>query len=405
MYQPSQEILKKYSDVLVKFALWSGKGVKKGETVCLQVPESSRPMLDTLVESTLEAGANPIMMLLPEGVDRWESVPRVFYEKGTLEQISYMPNDYLLGRIKNSDHFVCMLSSNNPKDLEGIDSTKIMARQNAVKFYKDARFAKEDAGLLTWVLALYGTEAMAKEVNMTLEEYWEQIIIACYLAENDPIARWQETFAMIEEYRKKLTELQIDTVHMTAENIDLTVKVGEHRQWLGGSGRNIPSYEIYVSPDYRGTNGFISFNQPLYRFGAVITDIRLEFKDGNIVSATASQNEQLLKDMIAVEGSNRIGEYSLTDARFSKITKPMAETLYDENIGGQFGNTHLALGSSYKDSFDGDLKTAPESTWEELGFNDSAIHTDIMSTTDRTVEATLKDGSKKIIYKDGKFTL
>lgn len=405
MFQPSQEILKKYADVLIKFALWNGNGIKKGETVSLQVPESSRPMLEPLVEATLEAGANPLMMLLPEGVDRWESVPRVFYEKGTLEQITYMPTDYLLARIHNSEHYVCMLSSANPKELEGIDSSKIMARQKAIKFYKDARTAKEDAGYLTWVLGLYGTEPMAAEAKMTLEEYWQQIISACYLDEADPIARWKETFALIEEYREKLTDLSIETVHVVGENIDLTVKIGDKRQWLGGSGRNIPSYEIYVSPDWRGTNGFITFNQPLYRFGAVITDIRLEFKDGLIVSATATQNEKLLRNMIAVEGANRIGEYSLTDSRFSKITRFMAETLYDENVGGRYGNTHLALGSSYKDSYTGDIKTAPVTLWEELGFNDSVIHTDIMSTTDRTVEATLKDGSKKIIYTEGKFTL
>jgi aminopeptidase len=160
-----------------------------------------------------------------------------------------------------------------------------------------------------------------------------------------------------------------------------------------------------VSPDWRGTNGYISFNQPLYRFGSLITDIRLEFKDGIVVNATASQNENLLREMIAVEGANKIGEFSLTDSRLSKVTRFMAETLFDENVGGKYGNTHIALGSAYKDSYAGDIKSAPATLWEELGFNDSAIHTDIMSTTDRTVEATLKDGSKKIIYQDGKFTI
>jgi len=327
MFQPSPEILKKYADVLVKFALWDGKGARKGETVCLQVPESSRPILDPLIESTLEVGANPLIMLLPEGIDRWESVPRIFYEKGTMEQITYMPKEYLLGRIQNTDHYVCMISSANQKELEGVDSSKIMARQQAVKFYKDARFEKEDAGKLTWVLALFGTEAMASEAKMPLEEYWQQIISACYLDEDNPTARWQETFRFIDEYKKKLTELKIESVHVTAKDIELTVKIGSNRQWLGGSGRNIPSYEIYVTPDWRGTNGHIAFNQPLYRFGAVIKDVRLEFKDGTVVQATASQNEQLLRDMIAVNGANKIGEFSLTDSRLSKITRSMAETL------------------------------------------------------------------------------
>jgi aminopeptidase len=230
MYIPDAALLKKYADVLIKFALWSGNGVKKGETVCLQVPESARPILASLMESTLEAGANPLVMLLPEGFDRWESVPRVFYEKGSPEQISYMPKEYLLARIQNSDHYVCMLAHAKPKELEGIDSSLLMARQKTVKFYKDARFAKEEAGLLTWVLALYGTEPMAQEAKMSLEEYWQQIISACYLDETDPVARWKETFRINAEYQKKLTDLAIDSVHVTAEGIDLTVKIGKDRK-------------------------------------------------------------------------------------------------------------------------------------------------------------------------------
>lgn len=405
MYEPGRDILKKYADVLIKFALWGGKGAQPKDVVCLQIPESSRPMLNPLVEAVLETGAYPVIHYLPDGHDRWNSVDRLMYEKGSLEQITYAPKKYLLGRVEDCTHFVGLLSSWNPKELEGVDSQKIMARQKAYKFYKDARFAKEDAGKLTWTLALYGTEAMAKEANMTLEEYWQQIINACYLNENDPIAKWQETSKMIAEYKDKLTKLNIESLHVTAEGIDLTVKVGENRQWLGGTGRNIPSFEIFVSPDWRGTNGYIEFNQPLNQFGALIEGIRLVFKGGKVIEATAKANEKLLKDMIAVENADKIGEFSLTDSRFSKITRFMSETLYDENVGGPFGNTHIALGSAYKDSHISDPTTVSEEEWERLGFNDSAIHTDIMSTTDRTVEATLKDGSKIVIYKDGKFTL
>jgi aminopeptidase len=402
---PSVDILKKYADVLIKFALWGGKGVKPKEKVCLQVAESAKPMLAPLVQAVLEAGAYPIVHYLPDGHDRWESVDRVFYEYGNLDQITYMPEKYLLERINTCDHFVGILSSWNTKELEGIDSEKIMARQKAVKFYKDARFAKEDAGKLTWTLALFGTEAMAKDANMTLTEYWEQIIKACYLEEADPIAKWQETFAMMAEYQEKLTALKIESVHVTGADVDLTVKIGTNRKWLGGSGRNIPSFELFVSPDWRGTNGVITFNQPLYRFGSLISGIKLQFKDGLIVSAIADQNQQLLQDMIAVEGANKIGEFSLTDSRFSKITKVMANTLYDENIGGEFGNMHLAVGSAYNESYIGDVENTSAAEFATMGFNDSAIHTDIMTTTDRTVEATLADGTKKIIYENGKFTI
>jgi aminopeptidase len=124
-----------------------------------------------------------------------------------------------------------------------------------------------------------------------------------------------------------------------------------------------------------------------------------------VVKSKAKKNENVLKEMIATRNADKIGEYSLTDRRFSEITKFMAETLYDENIGGRFGNTHLALGNSYHDCYKGEPAKVSKKTWEKLGYNDSSVHTDIISTTDRTVTAYLPNGKTKVIYKDGQYTL
>ena len=105
--------------------------------------------------------------------------------------------------------------------------------------------------------------------------------------------------------------------------------------------------------------------------------------------------------MIATEGADRIGEYSLTDSRLSKITHFMADTLFDENVGGPQGNTHLAVGLGLRQCYDGDATAVNEKAWERLGFNQSSIHTDIVSTTDRTVTAILKDGTEHVIYTGG----
>ena len=113
----------------------------------------------------------------------------------------------------------------------------------------------------------------------------------------------------------------------------------------------------------------------------------------------------MLKEMIATEGADKIGEYSLTDRRHSRITKFMAETLYDENIGGPEGNTHLALGRAYEDTFSGNVAKLTKKQSKALGFNDSSVHTDIISTTKRTVTAHLKNGTQKVIYTDGEFVL
>ncbi len=403
MYVPSQKILKKYADVLIKFALGSGKGIKKGETVFLQIPESSKAMLNPLVESVLEAGGNPLIHYTPEGTDRWLSVDKVFLQKANDAQIAYLPKNILLGRVFDCDHFVSMISTNNMQELKGVDSKKIMVRQTAIKFYKDARDAKENKGKLTWTLALFGTPAMAQEAGLTQRQYWNQIIKACFLDEANPIKKWQNIFTQQTSVKAKLNSLAIETLHVKGDNVDLTIKLGMGRKWLGGSGRNIPSFELFTSPDYRGTNGSVYFNQPLYRYGNLVEGIKLEFKNGQVTKVTAKKNARIVEEMIKVKGANQIGEFSLTDKRFSRITKFMAETLFDENIGGTFGNFHIALGSAYKDAYTGNPDKVTPSQWQKLGYNDSAVHTDIISTEDRVVTATLADGAKKVIYKNGQF--
>jgi len=240
---------------------------------------------------------------------------------------------------------------------------------------------------------------------MSEEEYWQQITSACFLEETDPIARWREVSGQIGDYVERLNGLPIDRLHVHGPEVDLRLTLGERRAWVGGSGRNIPSFEIFTSPDWRGTDGWIAFNQPLYRYGNMIRGVRLEFVDGRVVKATADAGEQVIKEMVATENADKVGEFSLTDRRFSRITRFMAETLFDENVGGPYGNTHIALGNSYHDCYAGDPGQVAREEWERLGFNESSVHTDIVSTADRTVTATLRDGSDRVIYADGEFRL
>ena len=81
----------------------------------------------------------------------------------------------------------------------------------------------------------------------------------------------------------------------------------------------------------------------------------------------------------------------------------MASTLYDENYGGKYGNCHLAVGASYSDTYDGNAGRLTKKRKEALGFNDSALHWDLVNTESKRVTARLKDGSKKVIYEDGMF--
>lgn len=403
-YHPSQKILDNYADVLVNFALNRGKGIKPGDKVYVVVYEYAKPMLMALRRAVLKAGGHVISDFRPDS-DKAHPFEKEFYYYANDQQLTFFPKKYLRGLIDEADHSIFIISETDKRALKGIDPQKIMKRGEAFKPYMDWRREKENKGRFSWTLALYATPAMAEEAGLSLREYWNQIIKACFLREGAPVKKWRAVTKQIHRTVEKLNNLKIDWVNVKGPDANLNIKIGDKRQFLGGRGANIPSFEIFTSPDWRGTNGWIKFNQPLYRYGNLITGIELEFKNGRVIKSKAKKNEVLLKNMINTPNADKAGEFSLTDKRFSKITKFMAETLYDENIGGPHGNTHIALGASYHDAYTGNLAKVTKAGWKKMGFNNSSVHTDIISTSPRTVTATLKNGQQKVIYKDGKFTV
>ncbi|GAB4219735.1 MAG: aminopeptidase [Candidatus Microgenomates bacterium] len=384
---------------MVDFALGKGKGVKKGEVVYLVYDAAALPLAISIYERILEIGAHPIVK------EAREEFEKIFFEKATDEQLKFTPKKYLKSIVDTIDHRLYLIAPTDPFLLKDVEPRKIVLANSSRQILKKWLFEKEDKGGLTWSLCLYGTEGMAKEAGLTIEEFWQQITTACFLDDDNPIENWRSVFSQIENLRNKMNALPAIGFQMISKDTDIYISLGEKRIWQGGRGANIPSFEIFTSPDWRGVEGKIYFDFPLYRYGNLIKDIYLEFKNGRIIKAKALKNEKLLQEMIKQKNADKIGEFSLTDIRFSKITKFMANTLYDENFGGSWGNSHLAIGSSYHDCFSGDKNKMKQKDWEALGFNESVEHCDIINTLEKQVFAILKDNTKKLIYKNGKFMI
>ena len=399
-YQPSQEILAKYADVLTRFALNSGKGIRPGEVVYVLVPDVAKPLGHALQRSILQAGGQPMIQLTPTGWDK------DYFSLANDAQLTFFPRAYLQERVKLINHSIHILAEPDPFELADVDPEKLLKSRDAKKDYRDWLIEKETKGNFTWTLALWGVPAKAKIAKLSLEKYWEQIIAACFLDDADPVAKWQQLHQQQLTLKSKLNELKMAKAHFVGPDMDIHFTVGADRTWEGGSGRNIPSFEFFTSPDWRGTTGWVKFNQPVFRYGQVMEGISLEFANGVLTRAHARKGNAFLQQMIKSENANKVGEISLTDKRMSRITHFMADTLFDENIGGPFGNTHLALGMAYHDCYRGsDAAKLTKEDWDKKGYNDSPEHTDIISTEDRTVTATLTDGSEVVIYRDGMFTM
>lgn len=405
MMKPEDSLLKKYAQVMVHYALNNGQGIRKGDTVFLVAQECARDLFVAIAKEIYATGGNVIAHYQPDN-SRETSLARLLLENGTDDQISFFAKPYWQGIVDSVDHICFIIAEPDIHFLEDIAASKISSMNSARAPYMKMREIKEQSGKLSWSLCLYGTPSMAAEAGLSLEEYWEQIIEACYLREEDPVGKWKKVQQEIERIKNKLDNLQIEKLHIKGEDVDLNIQIGAHRKWLSGGGKNIPSFEIFTSPDWRGTSGNIRFNQPLYYSGKRITGVALTFENGLVVKSSATENEDALKEMIAQENADKVGEFSLTDRRHSRITRFMATTLYDENMGGEFGNTHIALGNAYKDTYTGDMSQVSDAQWAQMGYNSCPkVHTDIISTSDRTVVATLTNGDKQVIYKEGQFLL
>jgi len=396
-YEPSPEILTNYARVLIDFALGSGKGVQPGEVVYLQFDILAMPLALEVSKRILEKGGHPLIKI------HEESFQKLHIDHSSDDQLSFFPKKYMRELVNTIDHRMYLIAPRNPFLLKNSDPRKMMLANKSTSIMKKWLFDKEDQGKMTWTLALYGTDGMAREAGLSLQDFWAQIEKACFLNETDPLKTWERVFVDLEKLRLKLSSMPIEKLNLQSKETDLWITIGEQRQWLSGSGRNIPSFEMFTSPDWRGTEGHIYFDYPLYRYGNIIKDIRLEFKKGKVVKAQALKNEKLLIELIKQRNADKIGEYSLTDIRYSHIDAFMANTLFDENYGGKFGNTHLAVGSSYHEGFAGDVRSLKNADFKRLGFNESPEHTDIIATHDRVVTAHMRDGSTKVIYAKGQF--
>ena len=401
-YTPPPETLDRYARLLVDWALGGGEGISPGDVVLISCEETAKPLYEACCLAVWRSGGNVISQYEPD--DAREVLP-AFYEVASDAQLDFFAEPYYRGLAETIDHLLRIHCQRDPRALSATDPAKVMRLRRARRPFHDWTDEKETAGRFTWTIGLYGTEAMAAEAGMSIEEYWWEIINACFLDDPDPVARWRDVSDRAIATAAALDALPIERLHIEGEDVDLWVTVGDRRRWVAGGGRNVPSFEVFTSPDWRGTDGWIRFSEPVYVFGSLIRGVELSFSDGRVVEARASEGDALLREMIANPGADRIGEFSLTDARLSPIRRFMANTMYDENTGGPFGNTHLALGQAIRAAYDGDAAGLGESDWERLGFNKSPIHTDIVSTTDRTVTALLDGGGEQVIYEGGRFTV
>lgn len=391
--------LDKYADVL----LWGLRTArkqrfKKGDIVLVQYERPATKLTEILLGKILDMGMHPVQRIgLTFGMEK------CFYEKANNKQLIFIPPGEK-ELYENINGRIFLRAPESLTHLKDIDPTKIGKVLVSRKPLREIMERREEIGLYSWTLCTVPTEEPARQAKTSLIHYEDQIIRACYLDREDPVREWEAIHKSVGRIKKWLNSLAVKHLHIESKNIDLTITPGEKRKWAGVSGHNIPSFEIFFSPDWRGTEGVYYANLPSFRSGNYVTGVRLTFKNGIAVDVKAEEGHEFTAKQIAMDkGASRVGEFSLTDKRFSRIDRFMADTLFDENYGGDHGNCHIALGSSYTDTYSGDPADMTKALKKKLGFNDSALHWDLVNTEPKRVTAHLASRDKLVVYENGMF--
>ena len=231
-----------------------------------------------------------------------------------------------------------------------------------------------------WVIVPYPCDANAQEAGMGTHAYKEFIASALQLY-NNPTEHWMKVRSEQERIVSYLNK--VDKIQVLGDDTDLTLSV-KGREWINCCGEvNLPDGEVFTGPIENSINGRIRFTYPGIFRGKEIEDIYLEFENGKVTKATALKGQDLLEEILKIEGAGGIGEFAVgTNYNITKFTKNM---LFDEKIGGTL---HMALGM-------GITETGSKST--------SAIHWDILKDMKSADSKIIAD--EKVIYEAGRWII
>jgi aminopeptidase len=361
------ERLRRFADVVAGYCA----GVERDDLVVLQGTMNVEPLIEELYASVLRLGGCPATRVMPELSD-------LLLTAGSDEQIQWLPPGERED-VEQADVWIVVEAPSNTKELTAVDPERQALRQRSRSPLRERYLERALNGELRWVLTAFPTHAAAQDAEMSLAEYEQFVYGAALLDAEDPAARWREFSGDLHRAVEFLSAKE--ELRFVAEGTDITFAVGG-RTWVAADGHeNFPDGEVFTAPHDERTEGEITFTYPAVFDGRQVDDVRLRFRGGEVVEATASRGEDFLQEMVALDdGARRVGElaFGLNDA-VSVFTRNI---LFDEKIGGTM---HLALGSAY-----------PECG----GTNRSALHWDMICDL-RSRSEVYADG--ELVYRDGRF--
>jgi aminopeptidase len=348
--------------------------VRPNQLVRIDGGPEGAPLILAVYQKVLERGAHPFLRV---GL---EAAEELFYRYASNAQLDYVA-PFEKEIVEQIDASIGIWTDVNTRQLTNADPAKQARRSVARRPLLNRVLERASNKEMRWTGTLYPTNAFAQDAEMSLREFEDFVYKACLVNEPDPIKAWKK----ISREQQRVTDWlnKAREIHVVGSDTDLRLKV-RGRKWGNCDGHeNFPDGEIFTGPIEDSVNGHIRYTYPACHYGREVEDVRLTFKDGKVVKATAAKNEEFLLKMLNTDkGAHYLGEFAFgTNYGIQRFIK---NTLFDEKIGGTI---HLALGTGY-----------PESGSK----NRSAIHWDMVCD--------LRDGGevhvdRTLFLKDGKIQI
>lgn len=390
---------------LAELAVW-GANVQPGQIVGVTSYIGKEEMTRAVTRAAYRRGAKYVDVLY---WDTWLKRERI--ELADDETLDYVPPWLAQRLLWLSDEHAARVSLSGPHAphaLSGLDPARagkdLLPRQKETSEVVDRMTT-------SWCLIPVPTRPWAELVypdvdpDEAYDRLWEAIAHVCRLDADDPTKAWATRSDELKASAGRLTERHFDAIRLHGPGTDLTIGLLPSAHWAGGDletvdGRrhspNIPTEEIFITPDPERVDGHVTATLPLELSGSIISGIRVEFSGGRAVRIDADEGAEALRSVVATDdGASRLGEVALVDGhgRVGPLETVFYDTLIDENAA-----SHLALGSGYEHPV--------ESAEDKARINRSGVHVDFMiGSPDLAVDGIDRDGTAVPVLRQGSWQI
>ncbi len=365
---------RRLADLIVGF----GANVQPGQIVAVTTSTGKEKLTREITRSAYEHGARWVDV---QTYDPWVKRQRIALAPE--DSLEFVP-PWQLVRLEwlsaEGAARITLSGPSAPEALEGLDPTRAgrdvmpyLPNSGDVMNRRTTNWCVAPGPTVGWATAVYPE----LDPDTALERLWDAMIHICRLETDDPAGAWLERFASLTATAARLQERNFDAIHLHGPGTNLTVGLFRSSLWnAAGFTRadglkhfpNIPSEEMFTTPDPARVDGYVSTTMPKELYGSIIDGVRLEFAQGRVTKVEADRGADALRAVIAKdEGASRLGELALVDGegRIGPLETVFFDTLIDENAA-----SHIALGTAYG------FMVGDET--ERARANKSAVHVDLM---------------------------